>query len=1682
MKKALLLTSSLLLPIAAQSVAPVQPARGGDAYETSKHETVELLLTCLEAEKSNGLVTAKATCKDTDEIETKAGEMVPGEKTETNKKAVIQRLYDNNPRLQEKFSEFYRATTDYTNNDAAAAAIEAVIGSDNVEDIQEYRAEIAQDEIGEAIRKCREFKPTNKETCFTEYKKDSAGKYEGETDYVSTNAVVTTTKEKLCQLNGKAADQCTAEQVYAAVEEVAEKELAEATKRCVDTGRRRLAYNAACITDLKDKYEERTGKSLDNTKLKEKQSQAGQDKASAAVTECNKDIVKSDFDGDRAGLALAVQECRKGAGAKDALADSLGIDKADITDTEVVKAARGGAKDAGKKGMKAGKTVDTIKTEMAEASGKIADATCEAKATWTADCFTEIDARKMVQEGAGECLMDAMKSCLEVKDAASADTDCSAKALKTAVTECGGGTITDADANDMAKKQQTKAVTDAFKAAKGLSADEKKTAAKAALATALGKAAVEVTDKEYERSKRDGAAKELAETATAWKESGEAADVYAARMQSAFEDATGKTYSKTEVKKLQEKGAKSELIEMMSACSKSAVAGGGNSAAIKTAKENCAKPAEKKQIKNTLATAMGKDAAPDTCEAKATFVPDCLDKITDTKFNTFLKKGAREESFAAIESCNQGLDKADNAAKQKIKDCADPATTTGAEVYDKVKESLGKPDMTNKDIANFLKKGAKDGMKDEFQACLDAAADATAKRSCKGGQKDILKNQLGKPDMPDEVVEKELVDIVDAMIGDEMEICMEAQDRSDLAKKRVAATACRTKATTKMGELTSATDDVKMQERVRKAAAKKVGTEVDACRSAKASVALEKAKCGDPKENPELKDSIAKKLGKAEVTDNEARKFVKKAGQQETMSFLKTCKEDGSDYTASKTEALQKLKDTTGNDAATEATLMEAINDGVTTELKDAYAACKVIKKTVANTDCNAVKRTAYKNSKGMTAESTAAGYKTDKQVDAEAERAIKKGVVKAVVNSKNACLDLAGDNATAKTACNTNELANAKKAKAEAEGVLEAGLKDSEVAKDMKKGKREDVAEAMTSCTDRAAAGTTGTALATRNTELEACRQTALTVVAKLEGKTVDTGRRLLVAMKLDTIKEQVNKASVGAFGKKSAACMEAADYASDKPAAVAACQTAKKDRAEKALGKPKADLGDDDIKELEESAAAAEIGNVNRAIKKAVAADNTLAFTDTEKKAMRKEAVNKISSTDGTTIKKNKMKKLGDRAGAKSVLDKVEACLKVNADVTAAKALAGCAKTDLLADDKDARGVAAGGDDDEERVMRKAVQEKIKTKFNACGKADVLDADDDKVIKVLGRDTKKKGDTKQSIASIMGDKMEAEDHESSTGTRITRKAAKVAKLNTKLKAMTDKVEDFTAEEIDGYLDMAGMDVLDTADECDTADKDDCKTAAKVDLKKVLGLKADSKQIDAKINQIALLTAGRKGADMKAKEGTGGSRLAEADIVLKEKLKYEGCGGKRKFEDVASKIKMIREKYDGDKDIVVKKVKAVDVVVSYSGACEDATDAAVLEAVKTIGTTEKFDKVERKGSSQASGGKCHQVMKADKAKATDDELDTLSDKFTVLTGTDRRRLASGRRLPPIDVSASQTTEVKAEDAAPPVTTTSKPDPTKTSTTPSNSVAPVEDVSSGIRPTAVAAFAAVLSVMAALAF
>merc|ERR1712195_419510 len=768
--------------------------------------------------------------------------------------------------------------------------------------------------------------------------------------------------------------------------------------------------------------------------------------------------------------------------------------------------------------------------------------------------------------------------------------------------------------------------------------------------------------------------------------------------------------------------------------------------------------AEKPEIKQAYAAALGFKSA---------------DDISNTEYKEAVVKGAKGDTGVAVGVCLDKIVSTGTTRKTAVKACHSDSIALA-------RDALGDADMSE----GRVKESAKGLEKDKFEACFETAGEATgadadattaaillAKNDCRGkgtgaavvAKRDAFKETCGKPNWTDTRAEKEMYDNTLVAVADDFENCMDtnapktgvsgALEFATGAQMKTAFATCKTAANTKRADLTGeVADPIKAQKDCVRAAKKKVAETVGAC---KAAGGVGVATCGDPANNPDLLNKLKLTTGKIDMSHTEARKYVKESGNKAAGDFMKTCMEDsdGATFAGCLVDGRKAMGDATGNTFTDDAAgireankeFMGGLLETAKDEVADAFGACVKSGKTRGSDECKAAKVEAFKATGLGDLVTGTAGEKT-KKINRMIAKVMKKGAQKSMANAKQACIDLAADNA-AKVLCNTNEIIHAKIAKAEAEGKDVADIKDADVAKDLEKGKEADTSEAMEACTEKA----TGTA-EEKKTKTRKCVTDVEPLVAATEGKT--KGSRRLAAMDLNKIKKRMNEAGVASFGKKMNACMDAADLETGAAVGTAkdACKTAETDMFTKATGKIAGDIKEGDVAKAREDAAVKAFMETNIATANAVVDGET--YTDNQKQAAVKEALKKVEGDKSTTeFDKTKLVSLKKKAGAKAIGDKAVAC--VMATATDALALAACDDANLMDEAKSATGEAIVTDVDvKKQDKRKAAKDLLKAKLKACGKFTV-DADDVKVATFLKRGEKMFNDKKQAVAEIISDKM---------------------------------------------------------------------------------------------------------------------------------------------------------------------------------------------------------------------------------------------------------------------------------------------------------------------------------------
>merc|ERR1712166_815216 len=577
---------------------------------------------------------------------------------------------------------------------------------------------------------------------------------------------------------------CTAKDALRVLEGAADEKLSKATKAC---SRGLVANVAACTTAAETAFKETTGVDLTDEAGKILREEKLANAATGAVGDAVKGCMGSIATGLDAAAAKAYRQgCVGGDDAIQAMADALGKGIGDISKTDAAKFAHEGAKTAGRDKMKTftgtgtdaqklAQKLGAARTDMAAAAGKKSDAACDIAADYTPDCMTAVDAKKAIAVGAQDCMSAAVAAC--IADTPNADcglTGTNKAAIKIAVFECNGldaTSMSDDKFAYMQEKAKAGKVTDAYKAATsscaGAGATKAtcvKTAALDACKSAKGAAC---GDEELILGRNKGAAKDMADTIAACMDSRES--TCATAKQAAYTASTGKTYTATGAAKLQKSGARGAVAELMGACYDLAA---GTVVQINAAKAKCNDPAEKPEIKQAYAAALGFKSA---------------DDISNTEYKEAVVKGAKGDTGVAVGVCLDKIASTGTTRKTAVKACHSDSIALA-------RDALGDADMSEGRVKEFLQESAKGLEKDKFEACFETAGEATgadadattaaillAKNDCRGkgtgaavvAKRDAFKETCGKPNWTDTRAEKEMYDNTLVAVADDFENCMD---------------------------------------------------------------------------------------------------------------------------------------------------------------------------------------------------------------------------------------------------------------------------------------------------------------------------------------------------------------------------------------------------------------------------------------------------------------------------------------------------------------------------------------------------------------------------------------------------------------------------------------------------------------------------------------------------------------------------------------------------------------------------------------------------------------------------------------------------------------------------------------------------------------------------------------------
>ena len=245
---------------AANGRAPIVPPSDDGALFEKEDLAKTALLDCLTTKSAaaSNIADAKAHCKNSDSgVSSKFDDWRAAGKRKS-KNAIISEWYRKDPDVMKKLGELY--PVDVTSV-GADDTIKDVIGADaDDQDIAQYKEKTGKAAWAETVKSCRASaaNPNAKKECIEDTYADLCTK--------TANTVPCCLREDPDDDDNDGTaengDMCTAEDSLRAIEEAADAEMSEETKKCSKTGGGTAAVKT-CREALRTEYEAKTGKTMD---------------------------------------------------------------------------------------------------------------------------------------------------------------------------------------------------------------------------------------------------------------------------------------------------------------------------------------------------------------------------------------------------------------------------------------------------------------------------------------------------------------------------------------------------------------------------------------------------------------------------------------------------------------------------------------------------------------------------------------------------------------------------------------------------------------------------------------------------------------------------------------------------------------------------------------------------------------------------------------------------------------------------------------------------------------------------------------------------------------------------------------------------------------------------------------------------------------------------------------------------------------------------------------------------------------------------------------------------------------------------------------------------------------------------------------------------------------------------
>ena len=421
----------------------------------------------------------------------------------------------------------------------------------------------------------------------------------------------------------------------------------------------------------------------------------------------------------------------------------------------------------------------------------------------------------------------------------------------------------------------------------------------------------------------------------------------------------------------------------------------------------------------------------------------------------FLNEGAKSAVADRMKACVEAA----NAINNTIEKAAALRACRGDTLKDTLKASLGKTEITDIDVEVFIIEGAKKAAEDAMGNCMSVANSlsgnnkTTAIAKCKSESvKGALEGSLGKEVTPidvEEFVRQGAKSSAMKAMQAAMEVNGTADEKAKAAKDAAKVALAQS--------LESKVSNIEVNEFINEGAKDAVGDAMKACMESTTNI-TEQEKC----RSTSAKDTLAKSLGKATVTQVDVELFIRKGAQEKAMEAMKaSANVNGTSLAKRKEAAKEALKAALGKAEISNTKLEEFIEDGAKAAVKSAMSACAAAAESETDATAKQQKLDNCRSSSAREALSKALGKSDSNEVSkTEVEAFVRNAAKTAVADAMKAAME---DESTSEV-----EKRQAVK-QALAQSLGQSEIDDTSLEFFKKKGAQDAIADTMKSCVEAA-------------------------------------------------------------------------------------------------------------------------------------------------------------------------------------------------------------------------------------------------------------------------------------------------------------------------------------------------------------------------------------------------------------------------------------------------------------------------------------------------------------------------------------------------------------------------------------------------------------------------------------